>query len=62
LIEALQHRELLEHARRGPARCGHIGEPLEASVNGDLAVLDGGTLLLGERNLDEHPLEVCLGL
>jgi hypothetical protein len=55
LIEALQHRELLEHAR-------HVGEPLEESVNGDLAVLDGGTLLLGERNLDEHPLEVCLGL
>jgi hypothetical protein len=54
LIEALQYRKLLEHARRGPARCGHSGEPLEESVNGDLAVLDGGTLLLGERNLDEY--------
>ena len=41
---------------------GHVGETAEKFRDGGLAVFDGGALIVGEGNVDQHPLQVVLGL
>src|ERR1035441_4115692 len=51
-----------ELPRCGPGWCRHVGEMLQELVQGGLAVVDGGTFVVGEGNGDEHPLQVGPGL
>jgi hypothetical protein len=43
----------------GPARLGLAG-PVERLAEGGVAVIDGGALVVRERDGDEHPLQVGL--
>jgi hypothetical protein len=45
---------------RGPVGHRRVREPFEELVERFLAVVDGGFLVVGERDGDEHPLEVGL--
>jgi hypothetical protein len=51
-----------ELAGRGPVGRRGVGEPVEQLVECFLAVVDGSLLVVGERDCDEHPLQVGLGL
>ena len=39
-----------------------IDQPLQELVERGLPVVDRSTFVIGERNADQHPLEVLLGL
>jgi hypothetical protein len=50
-----------ELAGREPVGCRGVGEPFEELVERFLPVVDGSSLVAGERDGDEHPLQVGLG-
>lgn len=49
-------------AWRGPSRCRDIDESLQELVEGCLAVIDRGLLLIGERDVGQHRLQIVPGL
>ena len=62
--EDLQQRQLGaaagELAGRGSGGCRSVSQPFQQLVECLLPVVDGGSLVVGERNGDEHPLQVGL--
>ncbi len=51
-------RGLGELARGWTRGCGHIRETVDQPVNGGRAIFDRSTLVVGERNLRQHPLQI----
>lgn len=45
----------------GPGRCSDVGEEIDEAHDRGLVALDGGSLVVVERDLDEHPLHAVLG-
>jgi hypothetical protein len=46
---------------RGPGRCGDVGEEVDEAHDRVVIVFNGGALVVGERDLDEHPLQPVFG-
>lgn len=45
---------------RRARRCRSLGQQLQEAVDAVLAFFDGGSLVIGQRHLDEHPLRGLL--
>jgi hypothetical protein len=48
-------------AGRGPTGCSDVSEEINEPHDRGPVTLDGGALGVGERDLDEHPLQTVLG-